>query len=229
LGAVSGGSFWPPFALRTGVRFGGLWRLIIWRLFLLWLGLGRPGVPPLPIPTPASPAHPSLAAPNECSQFGPKSAPPQALRPHVFVSVPRLWNRIYDRVTAGVAAGGPVTRALFWRVRGGHRASPGGGITGEGRWGLQRGIASSAFERFRSPRKRASAATTSVTPWPQHPPHSKRSSQKAPPHKTLFPPPPRRTPPSGRPWRGGTPAAGGGRRCGTGWSFQRSGPSSGGR
>lgn len=36
-----------------------------------------------------------------------------ALRPTVFASVPRLWNRIYDRVMAEAAAANPVSRALF--------------------------------------------------------------------------------------------------------------------
>jgi len=37
----------------------------------------------------------------------------KALRPTIFPSVPRLWNRIYDRITAGAAAGGFVKAALF--------------------------------------------------------------------------------------------------------------------
>ena len=36
-----------------------------------------------------------------------------ALRPTVFASVPRLWNRIHDRVMAEVAAANPAARALF--------------------------------------------------------------------------------------------------------------------
>ncbi|GBF98979.1 hypothetical protein Rsub_11565 [Raphidocelis subcapitata] len=58
----------------------------------------------------------------------------QALRPHVFVSVPRLWNRIYDRVTAGVAAGGPVARALFWRAYASKKAALEAGDPTGGRW-----------------------------------------------------------------------------------------------
>jgi long-chain acyl-CoA synthetase len=34
----------------------------------------------------------------------------------VFVSVPRLWNRIYDRVMGAVREGSPIARALFERV-----------------------------------------------------------------------------------------------------------------
>lgn len=37
----------------------------------------------------------------------------QALKPHVFVSVPRLWNRIYDRVMATMREANPVKRRLF--------------------------------------------------------------------------------------------------------------------
>lgn len=37
----------------------------------------------------------------------------QALRPQVFVSVPRLWNRIYDRVMGTIRASGAVSRTLF--------------------------------------------------------------------------------------------------------------------
>ncbi|KAG0223214.1 hypothetical protein BGW41_005679, partial [Actinomortierella wolfii] len=38
------------------------------------------------------------------------------LRPTVFVSVPRLFNRIYDKVTAGVAAKGGIAAFLFNRA-----------------------------------------------------------------------------------------------------------------
>jgi long-chain acyl-CoA synthetase len=37
----------------------------------------------------------------------------KALRPTIFPSVPRLWNRIYDRITAGVVEGGAVKSAVF--------------------------------------------------------------------------------------------------------------------
>ena len=40
----------------------------------------------------------------------------KALRPTVFCSVPRLYNRIYERITAGVEAKGGVARALFNRA-----------------------------------------------------------------------------------------------------------------
>ena len=43
--------------------------------------------------------------------------PPQSLRPNVFVGVPRIWNRIYDKVTQAVREGSPLSRALFERVR----------------------------------------------------------------------------------------------------------------
>ena len=37
----------------------------------------------------------------------------QELKPTIFVSVPRLWNKIYDKIHAGIAESGPVKRALF--------------------------------------------------------------------------------------------------------------------
>lgn len=37
----------------------------------------------------------------------------QALKPHIFVSVPRLWNRIYDRVMATMREANPVKRRMF--------------------------------------------------------------------------------------------------------------------
>ena len=39
-----------------------------------------------------------------------------ALRPTIFVSVPRLLNRIHDKILAGVAEGGALKRALFKRA-----------------------------------------------------------------------------------------------------------------
>lgn len=40
----------------------------------------------------------------------------QALQPQLFVSVPRLWNRIYDRVMATMREANPVKRRLFERA-----------------------------------------------------------------------------------------------------------------
>ena len=37
----------------------------------------------------------------------------QELKPTMFCSVPRLWNRIYDRVTATIQASNPISRKLF--------------------------------------------------------------------------------------------------------------------
>ena len=37
----------------------------------------------------------------------------QELKPHMFCSVPRLWNRIYDRVTATIQASNPISRKLY--------------------------------------------------------------------------------------------------------------------
>ena len=47
----------------------------------------------------------------------------QALRPTLFASVPRLWNRIHDRVMAGVREGSPLARALFNRAYAAKRAA----------------------------------------------------------------------------------------------------------
>jgi long-chain acyl-CoA synthetase len=38
------------------------------------------------------------------------------LRPTIFPSVPRLWNRIYDRVMSTIRSGSPLARMLFERA-----------------------------------------------------------------------------------------------------------------
>jgi long-chain acyl-CoA synthetase len=59
----------------------------------------------------------------------------QALKPTLFASVPRLWNRIHDRVMAGVREGSPLARALFNRAYAAKRAAlEAGDLTG-GRMG----------------------------------------------------------------------------------------------
>jgi long-chain acyl-CoA synthetase len=46
-----------------------------------------------------------------------------ALKPTVFCSVPRLWNRIYDKVNAGVREGSVVAQKLFaWAFESKRRA-----------------------------------------------------------------------------------------------------------
>ena len=40
----------------------------------------------------------------------------QELQPTIFASVPRLYNRIYDRVMNTIDSGNPVSRALFYRA-----------------------------------------------------------------------------------------------------------------
>ena len=40
----------------------------------------------------------------------------ETLRPTIFASVPRLWNRIYDKVNATIEASGPAARFLFNRA-----------------------------------------------------------------------------------------------------------------
>jgi len=41
-----------------------------------------------------------------------------ALRPTYFISVPRLWNRLYDRVQESVAASGAIRRVRAGLKRG---------------------------------------------------------------------------------------------------------------
>ncbi|MEW5299708.1 MAG: hypothetical protein WDW36_002698 [Sanguina aurantia] len=58
-----------------------------------------------------------------------------ALRPHLFCSVPRLWNRIYDRVMATIRTGSPIARALFNRAYAYKLACLKNGDSVGGRWG----------------------------------------------------------------------------------------------
>eukprot|EP00197_Chlamydomonas_leiostraca_P002909 CAMPEP_0202857292 /NCGR_PEP_ID=MMETSP1391-20130828/295_1 /ASSEMBLY_ACC=CAM_ASM_000867 /TAXON_ID=1034604 /ORGANISM="Chlamydomonas leiostraca, Strain SAG 11-49" /LENGTH=690 /DNA_ID=CAMNT_0049536077 /DNA_START=146 /DNA_END=2218 /DNA_ORIENTATION=- len=58
-----------------------------------------------------------------------------ALKPHVFVSVPRLWNRIYDRVMAQVRGGSAITRTLFEHAYEHKKAALARGDPVGGRWG----------------------------------------------------------------------------------------------
>ncbi|KAI8468294.1 MAG: hypothetical protein J3K34DRAFT_427744 [Monoraphidium minutum] len=58
-----------------------------------------------------------------------------ALRPHIFVSVPRLWNRIYDRVMGAVRDGNPMSRTLFERAYASKKAALEAGDLSGGRWG----------------------------------------------------------------------------------------------
>lgn len=60
---------------------------------------------------------------------------PQALKPQIFVSVPRLWNRIYDRVMATVREANPVSRSLFERAYAYKKAAIDSGDLSGGRWG----------------------------------------------------------------------------------------------
>jgi long-chain acyl-CoA synthetase len=58
-----------------------------------------------------------------------------ALKPHIFVSVPRLWNRIYDRVMATMREANPIKRRMFETAFAYKRAAlEAGDLTG-GRWG----------------------------------------------------------------------------------------------
>lgn len=61
----------------------------------------------------------------------------QALKPHIFVSVPRLWNRIYDRVMATMREANPVKRRMFETAFAYKRAALEAGWWWEGGAGLQ--------------------------------------------------------------------------------------------
>jgi len=67
------------------------------------------------------------------------------VRPHVFVSVPRVYEKVYAKVQDGVAAGSPIKQKLFaWALDVGRRSMP-YLLRGEepgGLLGLQRSIAS---------------------------------------------------------------------------------------
>lgn len=53
----------------------------------------------------------------------------------IFASVPRLWNRIYDRVMLAVQTGSPLARGLFERAYAHKRACLAKGDPVGGRWG----------------------------------------------------------------------------------------------
>lgn len=57
------------------------------------------------------------------------------LKPQVFASVPRLWNRIYDRVMGQVRQSNPVSRRLFEMAMASKRAALAKGDLTGGRWG----------------------------------------------------------------------------------------------
>ncbi len=59
----------------------------------------------------------------------------QALRPTIFTSVPRLWNRIHDRVMATVRAGNPIARRLFAAAFASKKAALLSGDASGGRFG----------------------------------------------------------------------------------------------
>ncbi len=58
------------------------------------------------------------------------------LKPHLFVSVPRLWNRIYDRVMATIRQSNPVSRKLFETAYASKKAAMEAG----GWWGVVVGV-----------------------------------------------------------------------------------------
>ncbi len=57
------------------------------------------------------------------------------LRPTIFTSVPRLWNRIYDRVMGTIRAGNPVARRLFAAAYASKKAALQAGDLSGGRFG----------------------------------------------------------------------------------------------
>ena len=57
------------------------------------------------------------------------------LQPTIFTSVPRLYNRIYDRVMGTIRAGNPVARRLFAMAYASKRAALEQGDLSGGRFG----------------------------------------------------------------------------------------------
>ena len=57
----------------------------------------------------------------------------EALQPRSFASVPRLYNRIYDKVLAQVESANPVARKLFWTAFNSKKAAIEGGDLSGGR------------------------------------------------------------------------------------------------
>jgi len=58
------------------------------------------------------------------------------LKPTIFTSVPRLYNRIYDRVMGTIRAGNPVARRLFAMAYASKRAALEQGDLSGGRFGV---------------------------------------------------------------------------------------------
>eukprot|EP00798_Chlamydomonas_sp_ICE-L_P032544 gene32544-17261_t len=58
------------------------------------------------------------------------------LQPDIFPSVPRLWNRIYDRVMGTIRSGSTVTRMMFERAYAYKKACLAKGDPVGGRWGM---------------------------------------------------------------------------------------------
>lgn len=57
------------------------------------------------------------------------------LKPTVFVSVPRLWNRIYDKINAGIEESGAITKAMFSAAYASKKDALARGDFSGGRWG----------------------------------------------------------------------------------------------
>mmetsp|Transcript_3549 Transcript_3549/g.8031 ORF Transcript_3549/g.8031 Transcript_3549/m.8031 type:complete len:561 (-) Transcript_3549:609-2291(-) len=57
------------------------------------------------------------------------------LKPTVFVSVPRLWNRIYDKINAGINESGLLTRSMFNAAYSSKKQALAAGDMTGGKWG----------------------------------------------------------------------------------------------
>mmetsp|Transcript_11365 Transcript_11365/g.28825 ORF Transcript_11365/g.28825 Transcript_11365/m.28825 type:complete len:526 (+) Transcript_11365:576-2153(+) len=57
------------------------------------------------------------------------------LKPTIFISVPRLWNRIFDKINAGIKESGIVTRSLFSAAFSSKKTAVMSGDFEGGRWG----------------------------------------------------------------------------------------------
>ena len=57
------------------------------------------------------------------------------LKPTIFASVPRLWNRIHDKVMAVIREGNPVARRLFAAAFASKKAAMEAGDASGGRFG----------------------------------------------------------------------------------------------
>lgn len=97
----------------------------------------------------------------------------QELKPIMFCSVPRLWNRIYDRVTATIQASNPISRKLFEAAYASKKAALDRGDLTGGRMG--------AFwdKLVFSKIKARIGGEAPLTPWNQNTSHTLDSQQSS--------------------------------------------------